>query len=258
MSEKDQRAAAGIVTACMIVIGNEVLSGRTRDANLAWIAPRLTEIGVRLMEARVIPDIEAVIVETVRAVRGRFDYVFTTGGIGPTHDDITADSMAKAFDLGIGIDPRARARLERHYAPGELTDARLRMARIPDGAALIDNPVSTAPGFRLGNVYVMAGVPVIFQAMFESIRHELVGGAPLLSRSIGAEIAESRLADPLRALQDRYGAVEMGSYPFFRGGRAGCSIVLRSTDPALLDRAAEEVKGIMRDQGVEPYEASAA
>ncbi len=258
MAGTDGMPAARIVTACMVVIGNEVLSGRTRDANLAWIAPRLNQIGVRLQEARVIPDIEAIIVETVRAVRGRFDYVFTSGGIGPTHDDITADAMAKAFEVEIDIDPRARERLEGHYAPGELNPARLRMARIPAGAALIDNPVSKAPGFRLANVYVMAGVPLIFQAMFESIRHELVGGIPLLSRSIGAEIAESKLADPLRRLQESYPAVEMGSYPFFRGGRAGCSIVLRSTDPALLAVTGEAVKEMMRSQGAEPYEADAA
>ncbi len=246
-----------IVTACMIVIGNEILSGRTKDANLAWIAERLNQIGVRLTEARVIPDVEEAIVETVRAVRGRFDYVFTSGGIGPTHDDITADSMARAFEVGIGIHPEARARLERHYAAGELNEARLRMARIPDGAVLIDNPVSKAPGFRLGNVYVMAGIPLIMQAMFESIRHELVGGAPLLSRTVSAPLAEAKLADGLRALQDSYPGVEIGSYPFFRGSRSGTSIVLRSVEPAALATATERLKDLMRALGAEPLEVDA-
>jgi len=246
------------VTACMIVIGNEILSGRTRDANLAWLAVRLDEIGVRLAEARVIPDIEQTIVETVRAVRDKFDYVFTSGGIGPTHDDITADSVAKAFGVGIDIHPEARARLERHYAAGEFNAARMRMARIPDGGTLIDNPVSKAPGFRIGNVFVLAGVPAIFQAMFESLKHELVGGPKLLSRTVSAYLPEGKLAAGLAALQDRFGEVEIGSYPFYRGNKPGCSIVLRSTDAARLGAATDEVKTMMRSQGGEPIEGDAA
>ena len=244
-----------VVTACMIVIGNEILSGRTRDANLAWIAEQLNQTGVRLMEARVIPDIEQVIVDTVRDVRDRFDYVFTSGGIGPTHDDITADSLAKAFGVGIDVHPEARARLERHYAAGEFNEARMRMARIPDGARLIDNPISKAPGFILGNVYVMAGIPVIMQAMFETIRHELVGGTPLQSRTIAAELPEGRMAQGLRQLQEDFPMVDIGSYPFFRGNRPGSSIVLRSTEADRLAEAADRLKGMMRGLGGEPFEA---
>ena len=245
------------VTACMIVIGNEILSGRTKDANLAWIAVRLNEIGVRLMEARVIPDVEATIVATVREVRDRFDYVFTSGGIGPTHDDITADYIAKSFNVGIDVHPEARTRLERHYAPGEFNAARMRMARIPDGATLIDNPISKAPGFRIGNVFVMAGVPQIFQAMFESLRHQLVGGPMLLSRTVSAYLPEGRLAAGLAALQDQEGAVEIGSYPFYRGSKSGCSIVLRSTDAGRLGAATDAVKSMMRGLGGEPIEGDA-
>lgn len=244
-----------IVTACMLVIGNEILSGRTRDANLAWIAPQLNEMGIRLMEARFIPDIDEVIVASVNEVRARHDYVFTSGGIGPTHDDITADSIARAFGVGIDIDPRARAILEAHYQPGELTEARLRMARIPFGAELIDNPVSRAPGFRIANVFVMAGVPAILQAMFGSIRHLLVGGPRLLSHTVSGHVAEGKIADALRAIQDRHdGRLEVGSYPFYRGGKPGTSIVLRSTEPARLAGAAAEVIAAMRTLGVEPFE----
>ncbi len=243
-----------IVTACMVVIGNEILSGRTRDSNMHFIAGRLTELGVRLREARFIPDVEETIIAVINEVRAKYDYVFTSGGIGPTHDDITADSMAKAFGVGIDVNPVARARLEAHYEAGQLTPARLRMARIPLGASLIDNPVSKAPGFRLGNVFVMAGVPSIMQAMFEGVTHELVGGDRLLSRTVSSPMPEGQLAEPLGALQLEYPDVDLGSYPFFRSGRSGTSIVLRSTDRARLDMAAEEMKKIMRAYGVEPIE----
>ena len=246
--------APRIVTACMIVIGNEILSGRTRDANLHYIAQRLNELGVRLKEARVVADEEPAIVAAVNECRARFGYVFTSGGIGPTHDDITADAIARAFGVPIDIDPRARAILEKRYEPGMLNEARLRMARIPAGAALIPNPVSGAPGFRLDNVYVMAGVPAILQAMFESIRHELVGGDPLLARTLNAGLAEGQLAKPLAELQGRFKDVDMGSYPWYRGGKFGTSIVLRSTDKARLDAATEEMRGIMRGFGAEPME----
>ncbi len=249
MTEKSK-----IVTAAMIVIGNEILSGRTRDANMHHVSTRLTELGVRLTEARFIPDDEAVIVATVNELRARHDYVFTSGGIGPTHDDITADAIARAFGVGIDVDPRARAILEAHYEPGMLNEARLRMARIPFGAALVDNPVSKAPGFRLENVYVMAGVPAIMQAMFESIRHELVGGAPLISRTVAARVAEGTIAADLAAIQNAHEGVEIGSYPFFRGGIPGTSIVLRSTDQAALDRAAEAYIAILARQGITPIE----
>ena len=246
--------APRIVTACMIVIGNEILSGRTRDANLHYIAQRLNELGVRLKEARVVADEEPAIIAAVNDCRARYDYVFTSGGIGPTHDDITADAVAKAFDVTIDIDPRARTILEKRYEPGMLNEARMRMARIPAGAALVPNPVSGAPGFRLGNVYVMAGVPAILQAMFESIRHELIGGDPLHARTLNASLAEGQLAKPLAELQTRFADVDMGSYPWYRGGKFGTSIVLRSTDKARLDAATEEMRGIMQGFGAEPME----
>src|SRR5215217_9034801 len=165
------------VTACILVIGNEILSGRTKDANIQYLATELGQLGIRVMECRVIPDIEATVVATVNEVRRKFDYVFTTGGIGPTHDDITADCIAKAFGVGIGHDPSAVAMLRERYTPEELNEARLRMARIPDGASLIENPISKAPGFRMGNVFVMAGVPSIMQAMLDNIAPTLETGA---------------------------------------------------------------------------------
>ena len=246
--------APKVVTAAMLVIGNEILSGRTKDANLAWIAEQLAETGIRLMEARIVPDIEAAIVKAVNELRAAYDYVFTSGGIGPTHDDITADSVARAFGVGIDVDPRARAILDAHYPPGELTPARLRMARIPFGAALIENPVSKAPGFRIGNVHVMAGVPVIFREMFKSLRHGLIGGDPLISRAVGCPLPEGKIAEPLGALQQRYAEIDIGSYPFFRpGGRPGTTIVFRGVRRSELDAAAEEFKALVRSFGEEPF-----
>lgn len=243
-----------IVTAAMLVVGNEILSGRTRDANTHFLAGRLTELGIRLREARVIPDVEATIVATVNELRARYDYVFTSGGIGPTHDDITADSVAKAFGVGIDIHPEARRRLEAHYEAGMLNAARLRMARIPDTATLIDNPVSAAPGFRIGNVMVMAGVPMIFQAMVASVTPSLVGGDKLLSRTVIALVPEGAVAEPLGALQQQFPDVDMGSYPAFRSGKASAAIVLRSTDRTRLDAAAEAMHAIFRAAGGEPFE----
>ena len=239
------------VTACLVVIGNEILSGRTRDANLAYLGARLNDIGVRLMEARVIPDLDEVIVATVNEVRRRFTYVFTTGGIGPTHDDITAASIAKAFGGARIQNPEARAILDAHYPPGELNQARLRMARTPEGATLIENPVSKAPGFQMDNVFVMAGIPEIMQAMFESLVHRLVGGKPLISRSVTVYLPESKVALGLEALQGRYADVEMGSYPFNRAGRFGTRLVLRATEAERLDAAADELDGLIVELGSE-------
>ncbi len=240
------------VTACLVVIGNEILSGRTRDANLAYLGARLNDIGVRLMEARVIPDLDEAIVATVNEARRRFTYVFTTGGIGPSHDDITAASIAKAFGVALVENPEARAILDAHYPPGELTEARLRMARTPEGAALIENPVSKAPGFQMDNVFVMAGIPEIMQAMFESVVHRLVGGKPLISRSVTVYLPESKVALGLEALQGRYADVEMGSYPFNRAGRFGTRLVLRATEAERLDAAAGELDGLIVELGGEP------
>ncbi len=236
-------------TAAMLVIGDEVLSGRTRDANTGHLAGVLTGIGVALREARVCPDETPEIVRHVNDLRQAYDYVFTSGGIGPTHDDITADSVAQAFGVGIDVREDARAILAAYYAnPADLNEARLRMARIPDGARLILNPVSQAPGFRLGNVFVMAGVPAIFQAMVESVRPTLTGGAPVLAWSFRAGVAEGDLAGPLRALAAATPAVSFGSYPFFRGG-LGSTLVARSADRAELERAAVALRAMLADLG---------
>ena len=244
------------VTAAVLVIGNEILSGRTRDENLAFLAGALNEVGVQLREARVVPDVEEEIVAAVNALRARYDYVFTTGGIGPTHDDITADAIAAAFGVSIGHHPEAVKLLQGHYAKtgAELNEARLRMARIPKGGSLVDNPVSRAPGFRIGNVYVLAGVPVICRAMFESLKHELVGGAPVRSVAVAAHLAEGTMADGLADLQARFPQVDIGSYPFYRNGRFGSSIVCRAQDEAALAQCADGVRALMRRLGGTPIE----
>jgi molybdenum cofactor synthesis domain-containing protein len=245
MSEK-------IVTACVLIIGNEILSGRTRDANLAFLGERLNALGIRLMEARVIPDQDGVIVATLNEVRRRFDYVFTTGGIGPTHDDITAECVARAFGVPLIQHPEARAILEAHYPPGELNEARLRMANTPEGATLIENPVSKAPGFQIGNVFVMAGIPSIMQAMFESLKHRLTGGEPLSTKAVAAALPESYLAPGLTEIQERYPEVEIGSYPFYRMGVFGVRLVLRATASERLKAATGEVRKLVRGLGGKP------
>jgi len=246
--------SSGNKTACLIIIGNEILSGRTRDENLPYLAKELNEIGVQLAETRVIPDVEATIVATVNECRAAFDYIFTTGGIGPTHDDITSECVAKAFGVEYELNTDAHAILKAHYKPGDLNEARLRMARMPAGAELVENPVSKAPGYRLENVYVMAGVPVIMQSMFDSLRHQLAGGKPVLSRTVGGHVAEGQIAAPLGDIQNRHPEIEIGSYPFFRGGTFGCSLVLRSTDEAELELTTEEVRQMIRDLGQEPHD----
>lgn len=238
-------------TAAMLVIGDEVLSGRTHDRNTNHLAGVLTAMGIALREARVCPDEEAEIVRHVNDLRARYDYLFTSGGIGPTHDDITADSVARAFGVGIDVREDARAILAAYYAdPSALNAARLRMARIPDGAELILNPVSQAPGFRLGNVFVMAGVPAIFQAMVESARPMLTGGEPMLSWSFRVPMAEGEVAEALRALAAAWPDVGMGSYPFFRGGM-GTTLVLRCTSRARLEAAAAALRAMLTEMGAE-------
>lgn len=244
-----QSDRAAPVSACALIIGNEILSGRTQDANLAFLGKRLNEAGIRLLEARVIPDVEETVVATLNAVRDQFTYVFTTGGIGPTHDDITAACVAKAFGVPLILNSEARALLEAHYPPGQLNEARLRMAHTPEGAHLIENPISIAPGFQIGNVFVLAGIPRIMQAMVDSVLPRLAGGDPLLSRSLTVEMPEGRVAKDLGALQADYPDVEMGSYPFTRDGRFGTRLVLRSTDPARLAEAAERLDRIVTDLG---------
>lgn len=242
------------VTAAVLVIGNEILSGRTKDANLPYLGQRLAELGIRLAEARIVPDIEAVIVEAVNALRSRYSYVFTTGGIGPTHDDITSECVAKAFGVPLIRNPEALARLEAHYAPGDLNEARLRMANTPEGASLIENPISSAPGFRIGNVHVMAGIPTIMQAMFEGLAPTLVGGAPVRSRSLLCALPEGKLAAGLGSVQGRYPEVDIGSYPSFRDGRPMVSVVLRSAAEAELAAAVDDVRSMMLELGEEPRE----
>src|SRR5579883_64773 len=241
-------------TAAILIIGNEILSGRTQDANLGWLAGRLVELGIRVKEARVIPDIEAEIIAAVQALSARYSYVFTTGGIGPTHDDITAEAVAKAFAVPLIDDVEAAGRLTRHYGADKLTPARLRMARIPEGATLIDNIVSAAPGFRIGNVFVMAGVPAIMRAMFDWLAPSLAGGARMLDRTISCALGESMLAEPLSAIQGRHPEIEIGSYPYFQAGRFGVSLVARGTDEAALAAVAEEIAQMIRRLGGDPME----
>src|SRR4030081_3749408 len=226
-----------IVTAGILVIGDEILSGRTKDKNIGFIAEYLTNIGIDLKEVRVVADDEADIIAALDALRHRYTYVFTTGGIGPTHDDITADSIARAFGASIDIDPRAVALLRERYAETDLTPARLRMARIPAGAELIENSVSKAPGFMIGNVIVMAGVPAIMQAMLLAVTPRLKTGAKLLSDTVRVNAPEGRVAGPLGDCQRTFPDVAMGSYPFFEDGHYGTNLVLRSTDIARLKQA---------------------
>jgi len=242
-------------TACLLIIGNEVLSGRTKDANLQYLAARLTGMGIRMAEARVIPDITEVVVGALNECRARYDYVFTTGGIGPTHDDITAACVAQAFGVALERNPEARAMLRRNYkSDDELTEARLKMTEIPAGAALVENPVSFAPGFRMENVYVFAGIPRIMQAMFEAIAGELKGGAPVLSRAITAPLPEGILGGPLAELQARYADVDIGSYPFKKQDIAGAALVIRGRDPERLDEVAKALRDMVRALGAEPLE----
>jgi molybdenum cofactor synthesis domain-containing protein len=243
-----------VVTAAILVIGNEILSGRTKDANVHYLATGLTEIGIRLMEARVVPDIEARIVDAVNALRITYDYVFTTGGIGPTHDDITSDSVAKAFSVKLIKHPKAVELLTQHYGEANLTAARLRMAHVPEGASLIENPISTAPGFKVGNVYVLAGVPAICQAMFDGLKGGLARGDPMHSKTVSAHVGEGVIAHDLGLLQTRYPILDIGSYPFFRQGKFGASFVIRGTDEEVIGNAAAELRTIIRNLNAEPIE----
>lgn len=231
-------------TAAMLVIGDEILSGRTRDANMHYLAGELTQVGIDLTEVRVVSDDPDAITDAVRSLSKAYDTVFTSGGIGPTHDDITADNVARAFGRPISIRDDARALLEAHYAKSDqtLNEARLRMARIPDGATLIDNPVSTAPGFTIENVHVMAGVPAIFKAMVASVLPTLTGGAPVVSLSERIFRGEGDIAGPLGELAGRYGDLSIGSYPFQQDGKFGAQIVIRGTDAAEVKAAMAELQ----------------
>jgi molybdenum cofactor synthesis domain-containing protein len=240
------------VTACVLIIGNEILSGRTQDTNLNHITLTLGAWGIQVREARVIPDVPDVIVDTVNEVRERFDYVFTTGGIGPTHDDITADCIADAFGVKLVINAEIAARIQQRPAPPDVMAARMRMARIPEGATLIDNLTGGPQGFRMENVFVMAGIPSVMQSMLSSLAGRLEGGAVVRNRSVTAYIGESTIADALRAIQSRYPAVDLGSYPFFRADRYGTTLVMRGTDDAELDRMLDDVCAAITACGATP------
>ena len=226
-------------TAAMVVIGDEILSGRTRDANMHYLAGELTKHGIDLNEVRIVSDDAPAIEAAVKVLSDSYDNVFTSGGIGPTHDDITADCIARAFGARIDVRDDARALLQAHYDKSglELNEARLRMARIPDGAVLIDNPVSTAPGFTIGNVHVMAGVPSVFQAMVASVLPKLTGGSPLLSQTLRVDRGEGDIAATLASLADAYGDLSIGCYPFQINGAFGANVVIRGTDGARIDAA---------------------
>ena len=234
------------VTAALLIIGDEILTGRTKDKNIGYIAEYLTGIGIDLREVRVVPDVEEEIVAAVNALRGRYTYVFTTGGIGPTHDDITADAIAKAFGVGIDHDPRAVAMLQERYQPHELNEARLRMARIPDGSDLVENPISRAPGFRLGNVFVMAGVPSIMQAMMDNIAPNLETGARMIVETIETQgLAEGIYAEGLGQVASSHEGVSIGSYPSFSASGFRNQIVVRGKDPVAVAAAVSAVHDLL-------------
>ena len=240
-------------TAALVVIGDEILSGRTQDRNVAQVAAWLNEQGIRLAEVRIVPDDEQRIAEAVNALRSSHDYLFTTGGIGPTHDDITVDSIASALGVPVVVHPEARRILEDYYrGRGGLTEGRLRMARVPEGAELIPNPASGAPGVRIGNIYLLAGVPHIAASMLEALGGTLEGGRPMVSVTIGAFAAESDVADLLREAEGRHPGVTVGSYPFLEQGRYGANFVIRSEDFDSARRCADDLGRRLQEAGIEP------
>jgi molybdenum cofactor synthesis domain-containing protein len=249
-------SAQRIWTAALVVIGDEILSGRTQDKNVAQVATWLNEQGIRLAEVRVVPDDQQRIVDAVNALRGEHDYLFTTGGIGPTHDDITVDAIAAAFGVPVVVNRQARAILEDYYRDRQfnLTETRLRMARTPDGAELIANPSSGAPGVKMGNVYILAGVPHIAASMLEALTGKLEGGRPVVSVTVGARAPESDVADLLRETEAAHPGVAIGSYPFFKDGTYGANFVVRSEDGELARQTGNDLAGRLRDAGYKPVE----
>jgi molybdenum cofactor synthesis domain-containing protein len=243
-------------TAALVVIGDEILSGRTQDKNVSQVAVWLNQHGIRLAEVRIVPDDIERIAAAVNELRVVHDYLFTTGGIGPTHDDITVDAMAHAFGVPVVIHPEARGILENYYRdrPGGLTEARLRMARVPEGAELLPNPSSGAPGVKMDNVYIMAGVPGITASMLEGLTGKLEGGKPIVSVTVGARAPESDVADMLRETEEANPGVAIGSYPFFREGRYGSNFVIRSEDGELARRTGEELSSKLREAGYDPVD----
>jgi len=243
-------------TAALVVIGDEILSGRTQDRNVGQVATWLNDHGIRLAEVRIIPDNLERIGETINALRFQHDYLFTTGGIGPTHDDITVDAIAAAFGVPVIVHPDARRILEDYYRgrPGGLTEARLRMARTPDGAELLLNPSSGAPGVKMGNVYILAGVPHIAASMLEALTGKLEGGRPIVSVTVGARAPESDVADLLRETEEAHPGVAIGSYPFFKDGKYGANFVIRSDDGELARTTGDDLTKRLREAGYEPVD----
>ncbi len=238
-----------IHTAALIVIGDEILNGTTSDANAAFIANKLTSKGIKLMEVRIIGDISDDIISTVQDLKDKYDYIFTTGGIGPTHDDITSETIAKAFKIELEINETAKNILEEYYDDQNLNNARLKMAYIPKGAKLIENPITAAPGFIIENIYVMAGIPRVMQAMFVKLLDNLPEGPPILSNTISCDLYESQIADALTAIQQEYLNVAIGSYPQYRGGEHGLNIAIRSTNKKMLEDATNKVILAIKELG---------
>ena len=239
------------VNAAILIIGNEILSGRTQDTNTSTLATWLNSIGVIVKEVRVIPDIEKTIVDTLNILRKENNYVFTTGGIGPTHDDITAQSVSKAFGLKYETHKEAFKILEAYYKPGEFNEGRQKMVKMPENAKLILNPTSGAPGFSVENVYCLPGVPSILKSMLGSLKNKIVGGEPVLSHTISLKTVESEIANSLTKVQDQNGEVEIGSYPFFHAGKLGVSIVLRSENQSKIDNCISQVLDFVKEKNIE-------
>tara|TARA_B100001250_G_C19687362_1_gene738671 strand:- start:386 stop:1138 length:753 start_codon:yes stop_codon:yes gene_type:complete len=239
------------IIAGIIIIGNEVLSGRTKDTNTSTIATWLNSLGINVKEVRVIPDDEKIIIETINVIRKKYNYVFTTGGIGPTHDDITAESISKALNLEYGFHKDAFSILENYYKPGEFTEGRQKMAKMPTTASLILNPSSGAPGFYVENVFCLPGVPSILKSMLGGLNNILVGGDPVISKTLNLRTVESEIAKNLTDIQNQNNKVEIGSYPFFRAGKLGVSIVLRSTDQKKIDTCKDQILNFVKLKDIE-------
>ena len=238
------------VNAAIIIIGNEILSGRTQDVNLVHLSKWLNEQGIKVEEVRVIPDVESCIVNTVNELRKKFKYVFTTGGIGPTHDDITSRSIAKVFKVSYGYNKEAYETLEKYYKPGEFNDGRKKMAKMPEKASLIYNPSSGAPGFIVENVYCLPGVPSILQSMVDGLKNRISGGKKILSKTISVSTVESEIAKPLEDVQNKFNNIEIGSYPFFRSGKVGVSIVMRSTEPKQIKNCTKQIQSFIKQKKI--------
>ena len=238
----------------IIIIGNEILSGRTKDLNTSTISKCLNSIGVKVKEARVIPDDEKIIIETINELRKKFDYIFTSGGIGPTHDDITSESVSKSFGLKYEIQKEAFKILEKYYSPGEFNEGRQRMSWMPSNAKLIFNPASGAPGFYVENVFCLPGVPSILESMLPGLTNNLVGGEPILSHTISLRTLESEIAKSLKNVQEKNKNVEIGSYPFFRQGKVGVSLVIRSKDKSQIDTCSEQILNFVKEKSIEIVE----